>query len=131
MRYRPRQRKPRPDRTLQHGIAISLTILLVASAIGPSSPVPSLFPHQDKLEHLVGFAALSFAMFWRNVRAPVSALVLVGLGIGVEMAQALVPSRSPSLADAAFSLAGVSVGWFAAWAAVPFLPAAARRVGVD
>lgn len=71
----------------------------------------------DKLQHLIAYAGLMlwFAQIqtggadrWRT------ALLLVGLGIVLELAQALTGYRTLSTADMAANTAGVALGWLAA-----------------
>lgn len=74
----------------------------------------TLFLNADKILHILLFAALwlmaraaGFAAAW-----PL-ALVLVGYGVLIEVAQALSPTqRSASLADVAADSAGIALAWW-------------------
>lgn len=83
---------------------------LLPSAVLPASP----FPGVDKIEHLLGYAALSgyAAMLFADRRAQRRAVVgLVLLGLALEVAQwALTDSRSADPWDLLANLAGVASG---------------------
>ncbi|HET8553850.1 MAG TPA: hypothetical protein VFL78_03415 [Rhodanobacteraceae bacterium] len=76
------------------------------------NPVPELFHEEDKLYHLIGFAAfiacarLAFprgAWWWQTAGA-------LALGAGIELAQNLQPARTGSIWDFLFDAVGVGLG---------------------
>lgn len=88
---------------------------VVAGSLLPSAALPGLpFPGADKLQHLLGYAALSgyAAMLFADRRAQDRAAVgLVLLGLAIEGAQwGLTASRSADLLDLLANLAGVASG---------------------
>lgn len=89
---------------------------LVVVGLSPS-PLPQWFEGQDKLHHVVGllvfavtlraaFSRLSWRGFW------IACVVASG---SIELAQALLPARTPSMEDLGASLAGAALGWWV-WA---------------
>ncbi|HCJ30372.1 MAG TPA: VanZ family protein [Pseudomonas sp.] len=75
-------------------------------------PVPQAFDQQDKLHHLLGFAALAFSMRLAIPRWTISwilALCLVS-AVLIELAQGYQPHRVASLADMVANTLGVGVG---------------------
>ena len=85
------------------------------------APLPSLTPvtenYDDKIAHGLVYSTL---MFWfALVRAPEHwrrlALAIFALGLGLEVAQALLPYRTASLADAVANGLGVALGAVTAW----------------
>lgn len=75
-------------------------------------PVPELFHEEDKLYHLIGFAAfiacarLAFprgAWWWQAAGA-------LALGAGIELGQNLQPARIGSIWDFLFDALGVGLG---------------------
>lgn len=88
-----------------------LTVILF-TGLRPE-PVPQVFDQQDKLHHLLGFAALMFTLrlafpqwrvFWA-VAASLAAAVLI------EGAQSLMPNRWASWGDMLANTLGVLLGW--------------------
>ncbi len=76
----------------------------------PKLPGPEL-PWVDKLYHAAAFGQL---MWWFAVgsprdRWPAIALRVLGFGIGIELAQGVVPYRSASIADAVADAVGVFI----------------------
>ncbi len=77
-----------------------------------SHPVPEAFHEEDKLYHLLGFAALAActrlafprrAWWWQT-------LAMLAIGAGIELAQALMPGRVGSVWDFAFDTLGIAIG---------------------
>ncbi len=71
----------------------------------------------DKLNHIVAYAALALASGlgfrgWRSLL--VVGMSLLMLGTGLELAQAVLPSRSASAYDALANLVGIAFGTVAA-----------------
>ncbi len=76
-------------------------------------PVPQVFDQQDKLHHLLGFAALMFTMRlafpqWHLARTIVLSLAAATM---IELAQGLLPNRQASLGDMLANTLGVLLGW--------------------
>jgi VanZ family protein len=88
--------------------------VVIALSLTPR-PLPGLdIADSDKLAHLLAYAAL---MWWfaqieraRQERI-VLALALAALGVALEFAQGLTPTRELSAVDMAANAAGVGLGW--------------------
>jgi VanZ family protein len=83
----------------------------------PTLPIPSLFPLQDKLEHMVAYGLLGFLVSGaRQLRGnPVSfigtSVVLCGLyGLSDEFHQSFVPGRDADIYDLCADVAGALIG---------------------
>ena len=106
-------RRPR----LWLGIWLVLVGVVIVLSLIPPPDLPVPLPrHADKIEHLLGYAALAFAGL--QLFAARSALVtvacgLVVLGVGLEVAQGLlVPTvRSMDWRDAVANTLGVLLGF--------------------
>ena len=86
--------------------------VILYSGLKPE-PVPQLFDQQDKLHHLLGFAALMFTMRlafprWRLLWAVVTSLSAALL---IELAQGLHAHRMASVGDMLANTLGVLLGW--------------------
>lgn len=92
-------------------LAALLGFLLFAGL--KAQPVPQTFANEDKLYHLLGFAALGFVAFMTFVRTHWLPVLLGCLlvGLGIELGQALQPLRTASPADMAANALGVLLGW--------------------
>ncbi|WBL62374.1 VanZ family protein [Stutzerimonas stutzeri] len=79
-------------------------------------PVPQMFDQQDKLHHLLGFAAFALALHLAFPRLLTgwALLLSLSLALGIEMAQGLQPYRHASVGDMAANTLGVMLGW-ACW----------------
>ena len=109
-----------PLRTLHRprlwlGIWITLVLAVICASLMPASDLPPPpFRGVDKLEHLLGYAALSgyAVMLFANARDHMRiALLLVALGVSLEFAQAmLTASRQADALDAMFNTLGVAIG---------------------
>lgn len=88
-------------------------LAVIAVCLLPPAPLPELPQNSDKLEHFLAYFILagSGIQLWRGRRA-LSALGigLVGLGLGIELAQSLLTSTR--VADAMDALAN-TIGVFA------------------
>ena len=93
--------------------------MLAAVAIGsllPAHDLPPLplFAQADKLEHLLGYAALAAwaaLLFSRSRTLVVVAFGLVAFGVGIEIAQALFTiDRQAEVLDALADAVGVALG---------------------
>jgi len=94
--------------------ALMIATVVVGSLLPSDALPPSPFDQFDKLEHFLGYAALSAyaVLLFASRRAQVGAAIgLVALGIALEIAQAvLTQSRSADVFDAATDALGVLVG---------------------
>jgi VanZ family protein len=77
-----------------------------------AEPVPQLFQQQDKLHHLLGFAALAFSLRVAFPRAQVVWLMAVSLtaALLIELGQDFLPQRTASLGDMLANTLGVLLG---------------------
>ncbi|MCB2082095.1 MAG: VanZ family protein [Rickettsiales bacterium] len=93
-------------------------VVLSAMAFIPmprGKPVPY---HLDKLFHLMAYAAMMAVptcVFRRVAPVVISAVFLVALGAGIELAQSFMPSRTASIYDMLFNVLGVALGWMLGW----------------
>ncbi|MCQ4297040.1 VanZ family protein [Pseudomonas stutzeri] len=76
-------------------------------------PVPQLFNQQDKLHHLLGFAALVFTLRLGFPRIPFiwGLCLTVAAALLIELAQGLLPHRTASRWDMLANVLGVLLGW--------------------
>lgn len=95
---------------------IALTIVLLVLGL-KSDPVPQTFDQQDKLHHLLGFAALGFAATLTFPRLPAWRVLLgcAAVGLVIELGQSLEPLRTASLGDMTANTVGVLLGWACTW----------------
>ncbi|HTH78002.1 MAG TPA: VanZ family protein [Ramlibacter sp.] len=105
-----------------------IVLVIVASALLPGPAKRSLlggFPsylHVDKLGHLVGFAAMGFALVrsrFSRVGAWQSFALALALAAFTEFCQRFVPGRTSKLGDVLIDLAGAAAGIWLASRAVP------------
>lgn len=97
---------------LWFGVALAAVL-----ALGPAPPAPPV-EGGDKLQHIAAFAALALAAALaypapapqRLRREAWIALALLGYGVGIELAQGLIPGRTASLADVLADAVGVLLG---------------------
>lgn len=86
--------------------------VILFSGLKPE-PVPQMFEQQDKLHHLLGFAALMFTLRlafprWRLFWAVLASL---SAALAIEIAQGLQPHRTASVGDMLANTLGVLLGW--------------------
>ncbi|MGE6659763.1 VanZ family protein [Pseudomonas sp. NPDC077408] len=88
-----------------------VTAILLYAGLRPD-PVPQVFDQQDKLHHLLGFAALAFSMRLALPRWSVVWIFSLCLATAVliELAQGYQPHRFASLADMVANTLGVGAG---------------------
>jgi VanZ family protein len=90
--------------------ALALIGVLVLALI-PASPGPDWFEHADKLRHAAAFIALWAVGRQARLRPGWTlALGLLGFGIGIELLQALTPTRESSLGDVLADAVGIAAG---------------------
>jgi VanZ family protein len=91
-----------------------ISILLVSYlSLIPQTALPHTFIGADKIAHFLAYFWLSLLPFFgfKEIRHAVFAAVwMIGLGIGLEFAQAWVPGRQPSLFDTIANSTGVLLG---------------------
>lgn len=107
---------------------IAVLAVILFSGLRPE-PVPQVFNQQDKLHHILGFAALMFSMRlafsqWRVLWAIVVCLCAALL---IEVGQSLLPNRWASLGDMLANTLGVMLGWGCSHLAYHWY---LRRIGV-
>lgn len=73
--------------------------------------LPGKIPYFDKVSHMMLFMLLTFVILriipvWKTVT------LLILLGISTELAQIIIPNRSPELFDAVANITGVLVAYF-------------------
>jgi hypothetical protein len=90
------------------GCAIAVILVL---ALLPGGHGPDWFPHADKLRHAAAFVALwAIGKQARFQPSWVLPLVLLAFGVGIELAQALTPTRDPSVGDVLADALGIAAG---------------------
>ena len=103
---------------LWSGLWLSLLVLTLLVCLMPLPSVPMPVSHFDKIEHALGYAALSAYAAMLFATGPGVARALLGLvlyGVMIELLQALVPWRSLDPLDAVFNTLGAALGammWF-------------------
>ena len=102
--------------------------VILFSGLKPE-PVPQVFDQQDKLHHLLGFAALMFTLRlafpqWRVIWAISLSLAAA---VMIELAQSLIPNRWASMGDMLANTLGVLLGWACSHLAYQWY---LRRIGV-
>ncbi len=107
-------------------LAVLATILF--TGLRPD-PIPQAFDQQDKLHHLLGFAALMFTMRlafpqWRLAWAVALSLAAALL---IEIGQGMLPARQASMGDMLANTLGVLLGWASSTLAYRWY---LRRIGV-
>jgi VanZ family protein len=107
---------------------LAVLVVILFTGLRPD-PIPQAFDQQDKLHHLLGFAALMFTMRlafpqWRLLWAVVLSLAAA---LMIEVAQGLLPSRQASPGDMLANTLGVLVGWASSSLAYRWY---LRRIGV-
>lgn len=77
------------------------------------NPVPQTFHEEDKIYHLLGFAALAICTRMAFPHRPWWWQVFGALAVGggIELLQTLEPARIGSIWDFLFDALGVGVGW--------------------
>lgn len=79
-------------------------------ALRPAVDKPAVFPHIDKLEHALAFAALAVLGWWAGWAMPMRLFVGLALfGIGIEIAQSFTATRVADAWDALADMAGAAL----------------------
>lgn len=88
-----------------------VAVVILYAGLKPE-PVPQVFHQQDKLHHLLGFAALAFSMrlAFPLLRLSWIAVLCLGMAVLVELGQGYQPHRVASLADMVANVLGVLAG---------------------
>lgn len=68
--------------------------------------IPGNIPYFDKVSHMMLFMLLSFVIS-RIIPLWKTTILLILLGISTELAQIIIPNRSPEILDAVADVAGV------------------------
>lgn len=91
---------------------IAVLAVILFSGLKPD-PVPQLFDQQDKLHHMLGFAALAFTLRLAFPRWALGWLLGTSLlaALLIEVGQSLQPQRTASPADMLANTLGVLLGW--------------------
>ncbi|SRR5690606_9880131 len=86
--------------------------VILFSGLRPE-PVPQVFDQQDKLHHMLGFAALTFTLrlAFPQWRAFWTIAASLGAALLIEIGQSLLPNRQASLGDMLANTLGVFLGW--------------------
>lgn len=93
-------------------MTLGLCALIGWGALAVAPPIPKFFHHQDKLEHILAFAALTLwitaTLGPRHVWK--AAAIALAAAVSLELAQGLLSeTRSASLADAVASTLGTGM----------------------
>jgi len=91
---------------------IVVLAIILYSGLRPEQ-VPQVFDQQDKLHHLLGFAALMFTLrlAFPQGRLLWSVLASLTLALLIELGQRYLPNREPSYGDMLANTLGVLLGW--------------------
>jgi VanZ family protein len=95
---------------------LALIAVIIAGSLLPADELPKpAFAGIDKLEHFLGYAALSgyAVMLFERARAhALAAVAMLLLGVAIELAQgAITQSRRADAIDVLANTLGVLVGW--------------------
>jgi VanZ family protein len=98
----------RPTWRVLFAVAVLVTLVLM---LVPIHTTAGGVPHTDKVAHILVFAVLG----WMALAAWPHRLSVIALGLGlygplIELLQALTPSRTASVADAAADWVGLALG---------------------
>lgn len=95
---------------------LAITAIILYAGLRPE-PVPQVFDQQDKLHHLLGFAAFAFTLRLAIPRVYpfLGMLLALAFALAVELAQGLQPLRHASPADMLANALGVLLGTGMAW----------------
>ena len=93
----------------------AVALALLFAGLSPM-PLPKAFPQQDKLHHMLGFAAMVFSARVAFPRARARWLMAGSLAVAlsIELVQAYLPNRSASRIDMLANTFGVLLGWWCA-----------------
>jgi len=92
-------------------ITVALAMMLAIGLLATRDPLPRWVAGQDRGEHFLGFAIVAGLWLFKSTRRGWKLLILIECAALAELAQAnFLPTRSGSLIDFAWSLAGVAAG---------------------
>jgi len=108
---------------------LAVLAVFLFSGLRPE-PVPQVFDQQDKLHHMLGFAALMFSLRLAFPQWHVFWAIALSLSAGVlvEVGQSLLPNRQASFGDMLANSLGVLLGWGCSYIAYQWY---LRRIGVS
>ncbi|MGH8436471.1 MAG: VanZ family protein [Pseudomonas sp.] len=91
---------------------VAVLAVILFAGLKPE-PVPQVFDQQDKLHHLLGFAALAFTLRLGFPRPHFTWLMALSLAAAllIELGQGFWPQRTPSTGDMFANALGVLLGW--------------------
>lgn len=91
---------------------LAVLVVILFAGFRPQ-PLPEAVDQQDKLHHLLGFAALVVSSRLAFPRAHSIWLLAFSLGTGllIEFGQGLLPNRTPSTGDMLANALGALLGW--------------------
>ncbi|AYC31465.1 VanZ family protein [Pseudomonas cavernae] len=91
---------------------LAVLVVILCTGLKPE-PVAQVFDQQDKLHHLLGFAALFFTLRLAFPRPHFIWLMALSLAAAllIELGQGLLPHRTPSAVDMLANMLGVALGW--------------------
>lgn len=114
-------------RVLWRLLLAALLVVITWLALIPAPP-PMVTTGWDKSNHALAFGSLAFASAWALWPRPRQwgwlAVMLLGYGIGIEIAQSFLPPREADVMDVLADSVGIALGLLAAW---PIAAGAARR----
>jgi VanZ family protein len=108
-----------PDkRPLWRLLLLGLLLAITWLALSPAPP-RAMSTGWDKANHLLAFGSLAFAAVWavwpRPARWGWLVLALLAYGLGIEVAQGLLPPREADWHDVVADALGIALGLLAAW----------------
>ncbi|MEM6294368.1 MAG: VanZ family protein [Myxococcota bacterium] len=102
--------------------------MLLVAVWGPPPTRAPLFPNEDKVSHLLGFAGLAGAWWCAFGRKPWAAALGLVFAVVTEVGQGYLPyPRSPEVGDAVADAVGVALGLVVTPWLVRRLPSVLRR----
>ncbi|MFN3303806.1 MAG: VanZ family protein [Roseateles sp.] len=105
-------------RPLWRALLLALLVVITWLALSPKPP-EAMNTGWDKANHLLAFGCLAFAATWAIWPRPRLwgwlVLALLAYGVGIELAQSLLPPRSADWRDVLADALGIAVGLLAAW----------------
>lgn len=100
------------------GLGLLMVAMVTLGSVVSIPPTVKAFMLQDKVLHTLAYACLMgwFAQIYRHdLTRLLLAIVLTGMGIGIEFIQAMVPHRQFDLLDMIANTSGVALAWALAY----------------